>query len=210
MKRSLVMILILTVAFFLLVSCKGAREEISKASKAIKQVKKVVDKAKSATVDNPLKNAKVGQYIKFKMTTEAMGTKTQMEMKQTVIAKDDISVTLRTETTAMGMKMPPQDSKIMLNQPYEPYKQGITDAVVTPLGEGNEQISVGGKTYNCHWAKVKVTASKPTAVDSITTVWSSPDVPVNGMVKMVTDATTKMGQNAMATKMTMELVEAGG
>lgn len=210
MKRSLVMILIVAVAFFSLVSCKGAREEISKASKAIKQVKKVVDKAKSATVDNPLKNAKVGQYIKFKMTTETMGTKTQMEMKQTVIAKDDISVTLRTETTAMGMKMPPQDSKILLNQPYEPYKQGFSDAVVTPLGEGNEQITVGGKTYNCHWAKVKVTASKPTAVDSITTVWSSPDVPVNGMVKMVTDSTTKMGQNAMVTKMTMELVEAGG
>jgi hypothetical protein len=61
--------------------------------------------------DNPLKNAKVGQFIEFNMTTETMGNKMEMKMKQTVVAKDDVSVTLRTETTAMGQKMPPQDHK---------------------------------------------------------------------------------------------------
>lgn len=160
-------------------------------------------------VDNPLKNAKVGEHIEFVMITETMGTKMEMKMKQTVVAKDEVSVTLRTETTAMGKTMPAQDTKIMLNQPYEPYKAGFTDAVVTPLGEGNETITVGGKAYACHWAKVKIVATKPMAVESTTTVWSCKDVPVSGMVKMVTDSTMKMGEKDMVTKMTMELVSAG-
>ena len=159
--------------------------------------------------DNPLKNAKVGEYVDFKMTTDTAGTKMEMQMKQTVIAKDDVSVTLRTETTVGKQKMPPQDTKIMLNQPYEPYKAGLTDAVITPLGEGNENITVGGKPYACHWAKVKVVAAKPTAVTSTTTVWSCKDVPVNGMVKMVSDSTMKVNGKDMNTKMTMELVAAG-
>ncbi|GEM_PF-1282551 len=209
MKRIIAVILILSVTVFALVSCKSAREEIKKAQKVIKEARKVVNKVKAATVDNPLKNAKVGDYVKFRTTTETMGIKTQMETKQTVVAKDEISVTLRTETTAMGMKMPPQDSKIMLNQPYEPYKTGYTDAVVTPLGQGNETITVGGKSYHCRWNKVKVVASHPVSLESISTVWSCPDVPVNGMVKMITDSTTRVGQNKMTTKMVMELIEAG-
>jgi hypothetical protein len=160
-------------------------------------------------VDNPLKNAKVGEHIEFSMITETMGTKMEMKMKQTVIAKDEVSVTLRTVSTAMGKEMPPQDSKIMLNQPYEPYKTGFTDAVVTPLGDGNETITVGGKSYACHWVKVKIVATKPMAVNSTTTVWSCKDVPVSGMVRMVTDSTMKMGEKDMTTKMTMELVSAG-
>lgn len=159
--------------------------------------------------DNPLKNAKVGEHIEFVMITETMGAKMEMKMKQTVIARDEVSVTLRTVMTTMGKEMPAQDSKIMLNQPYEPYKQGFTDAVVTPLGEGNETITVGGKPYACHWAKVKVVATKPTAVEATTTVWSSKDVPVSGMVRMVTESTMKMEGKAMNTKMTMELVSAG-
>jgi hypothetical protein len=208
MKKLFAVVLMLTLAILSLVSCKGAREEIGKATKAIKNVKKVVEQAKTAASDNPLKKAKVGDYIKFRMITETMGTKTQMEMKHTVIAKDETSVTLRTETTAMGMKMPPQDSKIMLNQPYEPYKQGFTDAVVTPLGEGSETINVNGKSYNCRWGKVKVVSSKPNPVEAVTTVWSSPDVPVNGVVKMVTTSTMNFNGNSMSTKMTMELIEA--
>jgi len=159
--------------------------------------------------DNPLKNSKVGDFIEYKMTTESMGTKMEMKMKQTVIAKDAVSVTLRNETTAMGQKMPAQDTKIMLDQPYEPYKAGMTDAKVTNLGEGNETITVGGKSYACHWAKVKVVSTKPTPVTGVTTVWSCPDVPVNGVVKMVTDSTMSMNGKDMKTSMTMELVAAG-
>ncbi len=207
MKRFPILMLLIAAALLSMIACKDIQQNVSKGTKAVKAVKKAVEAAKTA--DNPLKKAQVGEFIKFKMTTESMGTKTEMQMKQTVVAKDDVSVTLRTETTAMGMKMPPQDVKIMLNQPYEPYKQGLTDAVVTPMGEGDETITVGGKPYACHWAKVKVVVSKPSAIESVTTVWTCPEVPVNGMVKMVTDSTMNAGGNTIQSKMTMDLVETG-
>jgi len=159
--------------------------------------------------DNPLKNAKVGEWVEFVTHTESMGTKMEMHMKQTVVAKDATSVTLKTESTMNGNKMPPQETKIMLDQPYEPYKQGFADAVVTPLGEGTETITVGGKAYACHWAKVKVVATKPTAIDGTTKVWTCKDVPVSGMVKMENESAMKAGDKIMNTKMTMELVGAG-
>jgi len=159
--------------------------------------------------DNPLKNAKVGEYVEYKTTTDAAGNKTETKMKQTVIAKDDVSVTLRTVMTMNGKEMPPQDTKIMLNQPYEPYKAGYTDAVVTPMGEGNETIMIGGKSYACHWVKVKVVATKPVAVTMTSTVWSCKDVPVHGMVKMTMDMTMKMGAKDMTSKTTSELLGAG-
>ncbi len=207
MKRYPVLMLLIAAALLSMIACKDVRENVDKGTKAVKAVKKAVEAAK--TTDNPLKKAQVGEFINFKMTTESMGTKTDMQMKQTVVEKDEVSVTLRTETTAMGMKMPPQDVKIMLNQPYEPYKQGLTDAVVTPIGEGNETLTVGGKSYACHWAKVKVVVSKPSEIESVTTVWTCPEVPVNGMVKMVTDSTMNAGGNTIQSKMTMELLETG-
>mgnify|MGYP005858503761 FL=1 len=208
MKRYFVFFLLLISLLLVHLSCKSVKEEIGKAKKVFKNVKKVADQVKAANSDNPLKIAKVGDYIKFRMTTQTMGSKIQMEMKQTVIAKDDVSITLRTETTASGIKMPPQDSRIMLNQPYEPYKQGFPDAIVTPIGEGSETLNVGGKSYNCKWVKVKVVSLKPTPIEAVTTVWSSSDVPVTGMVKMVTSSTTNLSGNKMTTKMTMDLLEA--
>jgi predicted NodU family carbamoyl transferase len=159
--------------------------------------------------DNPLKRAKVGEWVEFVTTSTTMGSKMDMKMKQTVVAKDDISVTLRTLTTMMGKELPPQDTKIMLNQPYQPYTQGFSDAVVTPLGEGNETISVGGKSYACRWAKVNVVANTPAAVKSTSKVWSSKDVPVSGLVKMESETVMTVGGNTMNTTMTMQLTGSG-
>ena len=134
--------------------------------------------------DNPLKKAKVGEWIEFATHAEVMGQTRETTMKQTVVAKDAVSVTMRTVTTMMGREMPPQDVKIMLDKPYEPYKSSASDAVVTQLGEGSETIIVRGKSYNCHWVKVKTVETKPQAVESVTKVWGCKDVPVSGMVKM--------------------------
>lgn len=162
--------------------------------------------------DNPYKSAKVGDWVEYTTTTETMGTKMQMVSKQTVIAKDDTSVTIRTEMTAMGQKMPPHEMKILFNQPYEPYKMGArpdSDAKATPLGEGNETITVGGKAYACHWIKMKVTATKPAATNGTMKVWNAADVPAGGMVKMEMDNEIAVGDKTMKTTMVMELTGAG-
>jgi len=160
-------------------------------------------------VDNPLKSAKVGEWVAYVTTSATMGSTMEMKMKQTVVAKDDISVTLRTLTTMMGKEMPPQDTKIMLNKPYEPYTQGFSDAVVTKLGEGSETITAGGKSYSCRWTKVKVVATKPAPVESTTKAWSSKDVPVTGLVKMESETVMTVGGNTMNTTMTMQLTGSG-
>ena len=160
-----------------------------------------------AADENPLKNAKVDDWIEFVMNTEAMGQKMEMQIKQTVVAKDETSVTLRTETTMMGQKMPGKDVKVALDKPYDPYAQmqDLTDAKVTPLGEGSETITVAGKSYACHWTKVKVVASKPQAMEVNAKTWTCKDVPVSGLVRMESETAMTVQGQAMNTKMSMEL-----
>ena len=162
--------------------------------------------------DNPLKNAKVGEWVEFVTKTQTMGQSMEVKSKQTVVAKDATSVTLRTEMTVMGKKTS-TETKIPLNQPYEPYKMGLPENVkftVTPLGSGSETVTVGGKAYACKWTKVKVVMTAPTAMDSTSKVWVCPDVPVTGMVKMETDSTIAAGGMTMNTKTVMEITGSGG
>lgn len=159
--------------------------------------------------DHPLKKAKVGEWIEFVTSSASMGQKMEIKTKQTVVAKDDISVTLRMVTTMMGKEQPPRDIKIMLDKPYEPFAQGLPDAVVTTLGEGNETITVGGKSYDCHWVKAKVVATKPMAMESTTKFWSSKDVPVNGMVRMESEAVMTIDGKARNSTTSMQLTGSG-
>ena len=159
-------------------------------------------------MDNPLKDAKVGEWLQFASHTEVMGQKRDTKMKLTVVAKDAVSVTLRTVIDMGGGEMPPQDVKFILDKPYEPIKSGSSDAVTTQLGEGYETIIVGGKSYACHWIKVKTVETKPLALESISTVWGCKYVPVNHMVKMESEATTTRGGKVLTTKTITELIDA--
>jgi hypothetical protein len=159
--------------------------------------------------ENPFKNAKAGDWIEYTMSTDAMGQKMEMQVKQTVVAKDDTSVTLRMETTMMGQTMPGNDMKIPLDQPWNPLSQRLSDAKVTTLGEGNETVTVGGKSYACHWVQAKIVTTKPQATEGTLKVWTCKDVPVNGMVRMEAATNMVMQGQAMKTAVTMELKDAG-
>lgn len=165
----------------------------------------------AAASDNPYKTAKVGEWIEFAMTTSVMGQNMQMKTKQTVIARDATSVTIKTETWMGGQQLPSSEQKILLDKPFEPYNADpkMTDAVVTPMGTGSETLTVGGKAYACKWAKVHIVSTKPMPMDGITKVWSSNDVPMSGVVKMETNTTMKMGDKEMTSTMTMELTGFG-
>jgi len=163
----------------------------------------------SRAADNPYKSAKIGEWVESVTITETTGNKMEMKMKQTVVAKDDVSVTLKMEVSMMGRQMPPQESKIMLDKPYEPYTQPNTDAKATILGEGDETITVDGKAYKCHWTKVKVVATKPATMESTVKSWSSKDVPLSGMVQMESETVMTMNGKTMNTKTTMKLAGSG-
>lgn len=157
--------------------------------------------------DNPLKNAKVGEWIEYKMTNSMMaGMSTKM--KQTVVAKDATSVTLRIDTEMMGQKQS-TTTKIPLDQPYEPHKIGQPEGVsITLLGTGTETITVGGKSYACTWSKAKVVMAKE-KTEMVSKVWVSKDAPLTGVVKSESDmSTSQQGQN-FSMKMFMELTGSG-
>jgi hypothetical protein len=138
--------------------------------------------------DNPFKTAKVGDYVAYKMTTSVMGKDLAMDMKQTVSAKDDAEVTLKTAITFMGNALPAQTTKIDLTKPYDPATaaiQGNKQGKFEKTGEGKDKIKVGGKTYECTWLAGKVVADvKGQKIESDVKLWFTKSVPLSGLLKM--------------------------
>ena len=97
----------------------------------------------------------------------------------------------------------------MLDKPYQPFVQANSDAKVTILGEGDETVTVDGTSYKCRWAKVKVVATTPMAIESTVKTWTSKEVPVSGMVKMESESVMTMNGQVMNTKMSMKLAGSG-
>jgi len=156
--------------------------------------------------ENPLKKANVGDWIEHKQTmTMAAGKTMEMTSKQTVLAKDEKEITMKMETTVMG-RANSHEIKIPLDVPYNPATAGVArdaKAKMEVVGEGEESIKAGDKTYACHWVEMKgTTESRGKSTDMHTKVWYCKDVPVNGMVKMEMDSSSGM-------KMTNELTGAG-
>jgi len=165
--------------------------------------------ARGADEENPYKNAKVGDYAIYTLTTKGgEGTVTQ-----TVTAKTDKEATVKVAIviTANGkeMKLPEQEMKVDLTKPYDP-----TQGANVPAGaevkvekdkEGKEKIKVAGKEYETTWTsyKMKVKAMGIELAGD-TKVWIAKGVPM-GMVKTVT-TTEIFGQK---TEIVTELKETG-
>ncbi len=161
--------------------------------------------------ENPLKNAKVGEWVEYSNRTETMGMAMDMVMKQTIVAKDDASATMRIEVTMGGMSMPGgKEIKIALDQPYDPLTATQEGAQVTILAEGDETITVNGTSYACHWVQAKVVVTQPQAVEATSRIWTSKDVPVGGLVRMESEGKLNAGGQDMTMKTVMELKATGG
>ena len=157
-------------------------------------------------IDNPFKNAKVGDYLAYKMTTTAKGKEFEMTVKQTVTEVNDKEVTLKTTSNFMGLELPGQTNKIDLTKPYDiaamATQGNAKGGKFEKTGEGKEKIKVGEKTYDCSWISGKVTADvKGKQIESDIKVWQSKTVPLSGAVKM--EAKSKLGD------VKMELTEVG-
>jgi hypothetical protein len=144
--------------------------------------------AEEKKIENPFLTAKVGDYISYKMSTKVMNNGIEATMKQTVTAKTDKEVTLKTVATVMGMEAPAQETKIDLTKSYDPATvatQGNKGAKYTKLGEGKETLKIGGKEYACSWTKAKVTVeANKMKFESEFKMWTCKKVPLTGMVKM--------------------------
>jgi hypothetical protein len=146
--------------------------------------------------ENPYRNAKVGDWVEYKMTGAGFEGKTKM----TIVAKDDKELTFEIASTftAGGKEMtgPLQKQTIDLTKKYDPVKDGIVkengvDVKFEKLGEGEEKIKFGDKEFDTKWTKTKTTST----VNNITIVsefkmWFCKDVPLSGLVRM--DTTVQM------------------
>ncbi len=147
--------------------------------------------------DLPLKRAKIGDYVVFKMTGPVTGT-----MRQEVVAVSEKDVTVKTITTLNGMTLPADVKAYPINNKYDP-TNGNKDVKIVAESSGEETLKIGGKEYRCTWRAVTTSAKvADMEVKSEGKVWISKDAPVFGMVKTVS---TTLGMTTA-----VELSEVGG
>ncbi|MBM3983485.1 MAG: hypothetical protein FJ304_25090 [Planctomycetes bacterium] len=169
--------------------------------------------ARAADEENPYKNAKVGDYATYTMTTKVATIAINGSITQTVTEKTDKEATIKvTGTIEFGgnkMDIPAHEQKIDLTMPFDPTKganlPGGADAKIEKGKEGKEKIKVNGKEYDATWTEYKVKAKVMNQeVDAQVKAWMAKEVPA-GMVKMTMTADIA-GQKM---EMVMELKETG-
>ena len=154
---------------------------------------------RGADNENPYRNAKLGDWVEYKMTSQNMEGSTKM----TVLSKDEKELTYEVAATFsfMGNKAvaPVQTMKIDLTKDYDAISAAnlkANNVKIEKLDEGTEKLKAAGKEYDTKWTKLRAT----TTVNEMMIVteykmWFSKDVPLSGLVRMDTtasDMTTKV------------------
>ena len=168
--------------------------------------------------DAPYKSVKVGDFATYKMTTRVGGISLDGVMTQTVTARSDKEVTIKTaaKVAANGMDLPSQEqeSTIDLTRPFDPLKSGVLGPgaaaggaapTFEKLKDGKEKLNVAGKDYDATWTTYKLTMNAGgQAVEAEMKVWSSTRF---SFYMLKTEITMDIG--GMKVDMTMELTEVG-
>jgi hypothetical protein len=165
--------------------------------------------ATAADDENPLKNAKVGDYATYKMDMKVGDLALTGTLTSSVTAKTDKEATVKVTGKINNMDIPPQEQKIDLTKPFDPTKMSSlpagVDAKVEKLKEGKEKVTVGGKEYDTNWTTYKVAAkAQGMDINADVKAWTSKDIPL-GTAKM--EMTMAIAGQKMT--MTMELSESG-
>jgi len=161
--------------------------------------------------EHPLRNARVGEYVTYRITQVTGDLKSGATVKVVVVARDAAIVTLKEIATidATG-GLPPSTSaeerKVDLTKPYPPpFLPGgalVKDQKVERVRSGKEKVKAGGKDYDTEWEEYRVTMKVDGSDQTMSVkVWRSKAVPLDGMVKM--------GLRNGSLETVMELVEAG-
>ncbi|MEJ5276658.1 MAG: hypothetical protein WHU94_12180 [Thermogemmata sp.] len=164
--------------------------------------------------EHPYAHVRVGDYATYTLKMKVAHLTMEGVVTQTVIAKTNQEVTIKTtgKLSYMGSPqvLPPREQKIDLTKPYDPTKfspqlpQGA-EVQVQKLHEGREKIVVGDKSYECTWTEYRIQAKSPGVnLNSHVKVWMCKNVPME-MVKMV----LKVSLRDQSMETVMELQESG-
>jgi len=126
---------------------------------------------RASAEENPLKSAKVGDWVEQKATAGFDGnTQGNVESltRHKVIAEDETSVTVTIDSKTMNPKLPPSKTitkKIPLDQPYKSLndftalalekKEKLKEDLNITILEGDEKITIAGKECDVHWICMK-------------------------------------------------------
>jgi hypothetical protein len=157
----------------------------------------------AADQEHPYKKAKVGDWVEYTMKAKMAGNDMEMTTKQTIVKKTETEVTVEVNTNAMGRDMKSEFS-IDLTKKFDPYTAGVKDAKieVKELEKGEETVTVNGKSLKTNWVKFETSGTaNGMAFNTKGKAWSSPEVPLNGLVKSETEM--------MGMKQVMELKDFG-
>lgn len=166
----------------------------------------------------PYKSAKVGDFATYKLATKVAGISLDGVVTQTVSAKSDKEITIKTASKlaagGMDVPSPEQESMIDLTKPFDPIKsgflgQGAAAGGAAPscekLKEGKEKLNVAGKEYEATWTTYKINMNAGgQAFEGEMKVWSSTKF---SFYMLKTEMSVDIG--GMKMEMTMELTEVG-
>ena len=160
----------------------------------------VAGHASAQEAKEPLRKAKVGDYVVFKLN----GPGVQGTMRQEVTAVTAKNVTIKTTSTTSGFALPPSQQTVDIATRYDPAVEARNRKVqkFVDTGHGEETLSINGKAYQCDWRSNTTTATQGgMEIVSESKVWISADAPVYGLVRTYTKV---FGQTTV-----IELTEAG-
>jgi hypothetical protein len=165
--------------------------------------------AVAADEENPYKKSKVGDFATYKMVTKVLGMNIEGTVTQTVIAKDDKEVTVKTTGSAGDMEFQPQEQKIDLTKPFDPTKAGKlppgTDVKVEKLKDGTDKLKIGDKEYSTKWETFKMKMKQmDVEFEAEMKVWQAKELNIP-VVKM--EMSADVAGNRM--EVTMELTATG-
>ena len=156
-----------------------------------------------AAHDNPL----VGDWVTLKITGKAGGT---VIFKQTLIAKDDTTATIKNEPTVKSdfsgaeKVLPVQEIKVLLSQLRDPTKLAakLEKGKIEKIQGGKEALDVKGSKIACDWMEFKITfEAGGKSYESNSKIWTSPQIPLEGLVKLVSETSGRLSS--------MELLDYG-
>ena len=139
-----------------------------------KKAEKTEEKKEEAAPANPMMSLNVGDWASYTSTAGGMTT----EMKNTVTAKDDMSITYDVATTMMGTT-----TTTSVNVPFvAPVATDVPAAVDMPTPvTTDEDVTIGDKTVKCK----KMTMD---TAGMVTESWTSMDVPFMTVRTITKDA----------------------
>ncbi len=141
--------------------------------------------------ENPFKKVEVGDWAIYKGSRTTPSGKTSGTEKWTVSSKDEKQVSIKkTYTPDPGFAIP--EMKIDLTKPYDPTEGWlaglVADDVKREEADAKETITVGKTKYECRVVTVtriyKVGRGNKVESKEEFKVWTCPDAPLSGVVKI--------------------------